>query len=208
MIEAEYDTSASQGQSRIVSSTPTKDRVPTARTQLMYSLSPKSTGSAQQDLIETEERSLTSLLNGALDDQPLESTNTMPSMDGMDDDSFSMLTLARPSMIPEDIEQSPAEKIKELQRAILRANNKITELEAEKSDLTQTTKELRIQLNVMTDMLDEMKLQMSNPDLRLHKHSKKHDEMQKRNITQGHEFAAKGKEIQALTSKLKDLQTE
>ena len=208
MIEAEYDTSASQGQSRIVSSTPTKDRVPTARTQLLYSLSPKSTGSAQQDLIETEERSLTSLLNGALDDQPLESTNTMPSMDGMHDDSFSMLTLVRPSMIPEDVEQSPAEKIKELQRAILRANNKITELEAEKSDLTQTTKELRIQLNVMTDMLEEMKLQMSNPDLRLHKHSKKHDEMQKRNITQGHEFAAKGKEIQALTSKLKDLQTE
>ena len=128
---AEYSTPVLEGQNGAVTSTPTKNSASTVRTQLLYSLSPQSSGIAQQDLLETEERSLTSLLNGALEDKYCELTE-MPSMSGMRDDSFNMLTLVRPSLIPEDIEQSPSEQIKELQRTVLRANNKITELETEK----------------------------------------------------------------------------
>ena len=92
---------------RTVTYTPTKTSATAVRTQLLYSLSPKSTGSAQEDLKETEEGSLTSLLNGALKGQALGPTDNMPSLNETHDESFNMLTLVRPSMIPDDVQQPP-----------------------------------------------------------------------------------------------------
>ena len=130
----------------------------------------------------------------------------MPSMSGMRDDSFNMLTLVRPSLIPEDIEQSPSEQKKELQRTVLRANNKITELETEKRNLTETNKDLHIQLSVTSNLLKEMENQANNRNQR-YKLSKMHDEIEKKNVALENKFATKTKENQALTLKLTEIET-
>ena len=148
-------TSQSLGKSRTVTSTPYQINTST-RTQFMFSITPDNTASAQLELIGSEERSLTSLLNITLEEP--HPTQTHDESD-QHDSSFGMVTLVRPSIIPEDHQISPSKQIMELQRCIIKANNKVSELEAEKRELRETTKDLQIQLNITNSMVEEMKNQ-------------------------------------------------
>ena len=104
-----------------------------------------------QELIDNEERSLTSLLNGADDPLFASQDESLRSLVGTEDESFRMLTLVRPSTIPKDVQKSPMHPIRELQCSILKANIRIsTEFEEEKRVLTETVKDTRIQLPLVS----------------------------------------------------------
>ena len=129
-----------------------------ARTQLLYSLTPTNNPNpVDQELIDNEERSLTSLLNGTDDPLFASQDESLRSLVGTEDESFRMLTLVRPSMIPEDVQKPPMHQIREIQCSILKANIRITELEEEKRVLTETVKDLRIQLSISTSAVVSQK---------------------------------------------------
>ena len=204
---SDAEISTTQGQNTASSSTPGKTGTTSARTQLLFSLTPTNNPKpVDQELIDNEERSLTSLLNGTDDPLFASQDESLRSLIGTEDESFKMLTLVRPSMIPEDVEKSPMHQIRELQGNTLKANIRITELEEEKRVLTETVKDLRIQLSISTSAVVVQKAN-SKLSKRKPKQAKSHEEMQKQLTEIEIKNMAKTKENELLTSKVSELES-
>ena len=134
------------------------------------------------------------------------------------DDNVGMITLVRPSMLPDDTQMSPSRQIMGLQPCILKANNRVYELETENREITEAMKDLRIQVNITTDLLEEFKNQSNRtrpaePGNQSAKQKPKlskstYSEPQNRITELENECEDKTKEIQRLSTEVSNLENK
>ena len=218
-VETDEDCGLTTSHPQTISTSTPAALSASGRSRLLDSLSPESkvTDTTQLELIAAEERSLTSLLNATVENSHLITRHDEPEAD---DENLGMVTLVRPSMIPQETQVSPSKQIMDLQRRFLKANNRIYELETENRELTEAMKDLRIQLNITTDLLEELKNDSSKTTIpmethrnRPHKQISKHPkvnepELQNRFTELENVCEAKTKETQRLSTDVSDLKNK